>query len=299
MFPSNSGIHPSQVPLHFVLAPLLHHPSHLQILVPVRDSKLLVISEHNGAPRTSLFNDSDCPISVSPLLNFIKRPSHSAPRPHVKNGCTNLTTRRANLTPNGTLKNPSKFSLLTLPSTTQSLSHPNQDLFLSPQSGTRNHSHSHLLPHSPPPSLLLQMTKQRLLTKLPTTYHPNARPLFVCFFIHCLFFQFREQPLLPSQHPLNPITPVHYRSCRPPPCSSVPADCVFKVNYQSSVFSLSLYKVVLDLRNTSSFLSELDDFQFDMDLKMDAVAWSIRCCFPSHSFNINLETDIANDLEEL
>ena len=65
------------------------------------------------------------------------------------------------------------------------------------------------------------------------------------------------------------------------------------------MFLLSLYEVVLDLRNTSSFLSEWDDFQFDMDLKMDAVAWSIQCCFPSHSFNINLETDIANDLEEL
>ena len=265
MFPSNSGIHPSQVPLHFVLAPLLHHPSHLQIppcsgfrtlpQMPSTSDELSLPSpqseqlsrRHSSFPSTMVRRERSRSMTVTaPFPRHSSRISskdlsRSAPHPHAKNGFTNLTTRRAlNLTPNGTPKNPSKFSSSTLP-------RPNQYLFLATQSGTRKHSHSTF---PIPPCLLSyrQMTKQKLLAELPTTCHPNARPLFVRFSIHYLFFQCREQPLLthsnvPYVFPLlvlhTPSSPSS-SSCRPLPPPSIPADCVFKTDNQSSVFSLSL-----------------------------------------------------------
>ena len=61
-------------------------------------------------------------------------------------------------------------------------------------------------------------------------------------------------------------------SCRPPPRSNIPADCVFETDDQSSVFSLSLYRDDLDLRTACLFSSELADFRFDVDLEMDVHA---------------------------
>ena len=59
-------------------------------------------------------------------------------------------------------------------------------------------------------------------------------------------------------------------SRRPPPRSSNPADRVFEMDDQSSVFSLSLYEDDMELRSACSFSSELgDSLQFDVDLEMD------------------------------
>jgi hypothetical protein len=59
------------------------------------------------------------------------------------------------------------------------------------------------------------------------------------------------------------------------------------------------------LRRTCSFLSESDDFWFNVDLEMDVGGDSdaeylmmLPLSFPSRP-NVNLETDIANSLEEL
>ena len=173
----------------------------------------------------------------------------SAPHPHAKNGFTNLTTRRANLTPNSAPKNPSKFSSSTLPSPRHKAPHARINIRSSPHNPVLETTPTHtFFPTLPRLPSCWQMTKQKLLTELPTTYHPNARSLFVRFFIHYLFFQFREQSLLthPNVPYLFPLLVLHTpssgssSSCRPLPRPSIPADCVFKTDNQSSVFSLSL-----------------------------------------------------------
>ena len=102
------------------------------------------------------------------------------------------------------------------------------------------------------------MTKQKLLTELPTTYHPNARPFFVRFFIHYLFFQFREQPLLthPNVPYSFPLLVLHTpnssssSSCRPLPRPRIPADCLQNGQPVLCVLALSYD---LDLRSAGSF----------------------------------------------
>ena len=132
---------------------------------------------------------------------------------------------------------------------TQSPSRQNQCSFLATQCGTRNHSHSHLFPHSPPPSL----------TELPITYHPNARPLFVRFFIHYLFFQFREQPLLthpnvPYLFPLvllaHPILTVILILQTSSPSEH---PCRLRLQNRQPVLCVLALPYALDLRSTGSF----------------------------------------------
>ena len=187
MFPSNFRIHPSQLSLHFVLAPLLHYPSHLQTPVLRRElhprqttsfhillrssmtaeqlSKPLVLDKHNGSPRTSLFNDSERPIFASclrPFKNSIKSPIPLSPSCSCEEGFyePDYGESESHLHQRVLQKSCLLSSLQR-----KAPYAPNQYSSLTTQSGTRNHSHSHLPPHSPLPSLLLANNKYQI------TYH--------------------------------------------------------------------------------------------------------------------------------
>ncbi|KAF8886817.1 hypothetical protein BD779DRAFT_1673110 [Infundibulicybe gibba] len=161
---------------------------------------------------------------------------------------------------------------------------------LDPAFPRRRRSHSRSIPKHPPPPVPPIPAHFRALSNSPGSHSSSATSS-------------------PSSSPTKATTTRPTRTLsvrRPPPRSSIPADCAFDDD-ESSCFSLSLYQDEPEVPSPGSVYSQpsfnarpedlefpADDFEFDLDIDVP-----MRLPLSLPGTPIDLEADIASGLEEL
>ncbi|EDQ99058.1 uncharacterized protein LACBIDRAFT_317699 [Laccaria bicolor S238N-H82] len=241
--------------------------------------KPLVIAKHNGSPSMSPspspFNDSECPISAT-IQNFngtahptfpIKESFYESDEGESDSEWYNKEFSKILTLPSSptTHQKPSRPESMFVPHHSVRYSKP---LLLtpcttspvSPAFSSKRQSRRSFIPNypSPPIPTLIRTSSASSSTSSSSKMNHISSP-------------FPTSPK--SFHSRAPYTPASSSSRRPPPRSSIPADCgYFETDDQGSVFSLSLYEddieMDMDLRSACSFSSESDDFRFDVEMDL-------------------------------